>query len=161
MENEKLLPCKSCGKPLNSFAESCPNCGDPTPFCFDVKAIEQRGKEDAGKTNRVELATLAFFFVANALLFCFFHKVWWISLIASIVLIVSGPHITGKRYNNLHSQFLVDIDSDYKNFKKLYHYDLTDEQYKLWRSRANSVYIEMVMKNLNDILVDLFHWAIE
>ena len=152
MENENFLPCKSCGKPLNSFAVSCPICGDPTPFCFDVKAIEQRGKEDADKINRVEKITVVFSVVVPIVLYFLTH-IWWLSI---IVLIVFGLFITGKRDEDLYEQFLVDMDSDYKKFKNWFHYDLTDIQYELWKSRVHGVYIETVKKNTNDIYGKLF-----
>lgn len=76
---------------------------------------------------------------------------WWLSIIALIALGVLGLFITGKKDDELYNQFLVDIDSDYKSFKSLYHYDLTDDQYKLWKSRVHSVYIDVVKKNTKNI----------
>lgn len=150
MENEKFLPCKSCGKPLSSSAGTCPQCGETSPFCFDVKFIERRGKNDAEQLNRIEKTTVVIAVVVPIVLY-FLTRIWWLSIIALIALGVLGLFITGKKDDVLYNQFLVDIDSDYKSFKSLYHYDLTDDQYELWKSRVHSVYIDVVNKNTKNI----------
>lgn len=150
MENEKFLPCKSCGKSLNSYAVSCPHCGDPSPFCFDVKTIEQRGEEDAEKINRVEKRTVIIAFVVPIALYFITH-IWWLSIIALIALGLLGMFITSKKDDELRDLFLVGLDSDYKKFKNWFHYDLTDEQCKLWKDTVHSIYVGTYVRHKKNI----------
>ena len=137
MENEKFLPCKSCGKLLNSSASICPQCGDPTPFGWDNQDLISRAKMHSILMLFVYVIGFVVAFVPFG-----FVKPWWLALIVFFVIVFLLPLIRKWLNNILLSRVRHDIRHNlYITCQVDYKYNLSQEQFERWANKAEEIYI--------------------
>jgi hypothetical protein len=139
MENEKLLPCKSCGEMINPSADFCPHCGDSSPFYFKADDLKRRGKHDGTKLTRIARLIVIIAIVVSIWLYSLTH-IWWLSLVVFVVIIVPFSFCYFWMDDNMNKRFDATMDSDYRFYNGTHHYELTDIQFREWKYKAFQIY---------------------
>ncbi len=142
MNNNVFLPCKSCGHMLSDSALSCPNCGDATPFCYDVEMIKQMGETDAKKINGINDAVIIIDIILSILLYFLTH-IWWVSLIVFFVIFGVFRYFFGRKIEvSFDNAFYDELDF----YKRKHSYTLSDQQLEHWKNTAYRIYFNVRVK---------------